>query len=70
MELEYRPTEIMRADLLNNQKQGKAFRDFIGELINLGVGYNDDDGKKGKLEIVFKEWKLIHRRWKPIYPRT
>ena len=32
----------MWADVLNKPKQGKAFREFRGGLVNVGINYDDD----------------------------
>ena len=43
MEVENFTTEKMLEDVLNNPKQGKVFREFIGDLMNAKVDYDDKE---------------------------
>ena len=42
VEIQYCPTEIMWADILNKPKQGKSFREFRSELMNVPLDCDDD----------------------------
>ena len=42
LEVQYCPTELMKADILTKPKQGKGFRVDRGELMNVPVDYDDE----------------------------
>ena len=46
VEVEYCPTEMMWADVLNKPKQGKGFRLDRSHLMNVPVDYDDEVERK------------------------
>ena len=52
MEVGYCPTENMLGDILSKLKQGKVFREFIGQLMDVEVDYHDKTESKNTSERI------------------
>ena len=53
--VEYCPTEKIWDDLLNKPKQGKDFRSFRGELMNVGINYGYNNNKTNTSDYIAGE---------------
>ena len=69
MDVYYCHTYNIWADVLNNPKQGKVFRYFRGELINLEVDYDNEVEREnitnrvsGVLSEESNEFNKVHKR--------
>ena len=58
------PKEEMWSVVSNNPKQGKDFREFRGEIMNVGIDYVVIPRIKIQL-MVFNEWQWRKIRWQP-----
>ena len=52
MEVEYCHTERMWDDVLNKPKQRNVFREFMGEIIIVGIEYDNDIERKVMSDII------------------
>ena len=55
VEIQHCPTEMMWADVLNKPKQGKSFREFRGELMNVPLDYDDGLEREATPSVISKD---------------